>query len=76
MAESSSLSCARQNSPMPLRSRRRTYRSWQAGYAEVISDEFLRGLDSELAGRTLHWQTDILGCRGRRPLRAGRRARG
>ncbi len=35
-------------------------RSWQAGYAEVISDEFLRGLDSELAGRTLHWQTIIL----------------
>ncbi|MGA3352879.1 MAG: GNAT family N-acetyltransferase [Acidimicrobiales bacterium] len=37
-------------------------RSWQAGYAEVISDEFLRGLDSELAQRTLRWQTIILGA--------------
>jgi ribosomal protein S18 acetylase RimI-like enzyme len=37
-------------------------RSWQAGYADVISDEVLRGLDSELDRRTLRWQTIILGA--------------
>lgn len=37
-------------------------RSWQAGYVEVISDDVLRGLDSELDKRTLRWQTIILGA--------------
>jgi len=37
-------------------------RSWQVGYANVISGELLRGLGSELAQRTLWWQTIILGA--------------
>ena len=37
-------------------------RSWQAGYAEVISDEYLRSLDDDLPLRTLRWQTAILGA--------------
>lgn len=34
-------------------------RSWQAGYAGVIPEDFLDSLDSELAARTLRWQTII-----------------
>ena len=37
-------------------------RSWQVGYANVISSELLRGLGSELAQRTLRWQTIVLGA--------------
>ena len=37
-------------------------RSWQAGYAEVISEDYLRGLDDDLPLRTLRWQTAILGA--------------
>jgi len=37
-------------------------RSWQAGYADVISDEFLQSLGAELPRRILHWQTRILGA--------------
>ncbi|MGD1011855.1 MAG: GNAT family N-acetyltransferase [Acidimicrobiales bacterium] len=37
-------------------------RSWQVGYAGVIPDAFLRGLDKDLAKRTLHIQTEILGA--------------
>ena len=37
-------------------------RSWQAGYANVISSELLRDLSSQLAHRTLRWQTIILGA--------------
>ena len=37
-------------------------RSWQAGYADVISSEFLGGLDARLTERTLRWQTIILGA--------------
>jgi ribosomal protein S18 acetylase RimI-like enzyme len=37
-------------------------RSWQAGYANVISSEFLRSLGMGLPLRTLHWQTLILGA--------------
>jgi ribosomal protein S18 acetylase RimI-like enzyme len=35
-------------------------RSWQAGYAEVVSGEFLHALSKDLPGRTLRWQTTIL----------------
>jgi GNAT superfamily N-acetyltransferase len=37
-------------------------RSWQVGYAGVISDDFLRGLNTDLDRRTLHLQTQILGA--------------
>ena len=50
-------------------------RSWQAGYANVISSELLRDLSSQLAHRTLRWQTIILGAEARRPLRARGRDR-
>ncbi len=36
-------------------------RSWQAGYADVISADFLRDLSRSLPQHTLHWQTLILG---------------
>ena len=36
-------------------------RSWQAGYADVISADFLRDLSRNLPQHTLHWQTLILG---------------
>jgi GNAT superfamily N-acetyltransferase len=36
-------------------------RSWQAGYADVISSDFLRDLGRNLPQHTLHWQTLILG---------------
>ncbi len=35
-------------------------RSWQSGYAGVISDDFLKGLGTDLPQRTLRWQTQIL----------------
>ena len=37
-------------------------RSWQEGYAGVISREYLRSLDLELPNRTARWQTLILGA--------------
>jgi len=37
-------------------------RSWQAGYAGVISNEVLRELSSGLPERTLRWQTIIIGA--------------
>ncbi|MGA2530948.1 MAG: GNAT family N-acetyltransferase [Acidimicrobiales bacterium] len=37
-------------------------RSWQAGYAHVISGDFLRSLDLELDQRLLRWETIILGA--------------
>jgi GNAT superfamily N-acetyltransferase len=37
-------------------------RSWQVGYADVISGEVLSSLDSDLDQRTLRWQTIILGA--------------
>lgn len=37
-------------------------RSWQVGYADMLPDKVLRSLDSELAGRTLRWQTIIVGA--------------
>ena len=37
-------------------------RSWQAGYADVISGDYLQGLDDDLPLRTLRWQTAILGA--------------
>ncbi len=37
-------------------------RSWQAGYAGLISSDFLRGLDLDLPQRTTRWQTQILGA--------------
>jgi GNAT superfamily N-acetyltransferase len=36
-------------------------RSWQAGYADVISSDFLRDLGRNLPQHTLHWQMLILG---------------
>jgi ribosomal protein S18 acetylase RimI-like enzyme len=36
--------------------------SWQAGYADVISNEFLQGLSTGLSQRTLRWQAQILGA--------------
>jgi GNAT superfamily N-acetyltransferase len=36
-------------------------RSWQAGYAHVISDDFLRSLDLEFDQRILRWETIIMG---------------
>jgi ribosomal protein S18 acetylase RimI-like enzyme len=35
-------------------------RSWQAGYAEVISEDYLRRLDDDLPLRTLRWQSAIV----------------
>jgi ribosomal protein S18 acetylase RimI-like enzyme len=37
-------------------------RAWQGGYADVVSGEYLRSLDSDLAKRTLRWQTILLGA--------------
>jgi len=37
-------------------------RSWQSGYAGVVSDEFLKSLGTDLPQRTLRWQTQILGA--------------
>jgi GNAT superfamily N-acetyltransferase len=37
-------------------------RSWQSGYAGVISDDFLESLSGDLEKRTLDWQTKILGA--------------
>jgi GNAT superfamily N-acetyltransferase len=37
-------------------------RSWQSGYAGVISDDFLKSLGADLPRRTLGWQTQILGA--------------
>ncbi len=37
-------------------------RSWQVGYAGVVSSEYLRSLDADLPQRTLRWQTIILGA--------------
>jgi GNAT superfamily N-acetyltransferase len=37
-------------------------RSWQVGYADVISAELLESLDSDLDKRTLRWSTIILGA--------------
>lgn len=37
-------------------------RAWQGGYADVVSGEYLRSLDSDLAKRTLRWQTIIFGA--------------
>jgi GNAT superfamily N-acetyltransferase len=37
-------------------------RSWQIGYAGVISSSFLRSLDLELPQRTTRWQTLIIGA--------------
>lgn len=37
-------------------------RSWQVGYADVISNDFLRSLGTDLPQRTLDWQTQILGA--------------
>ncbi|MGD0985622.1 MAG: GNAT family N-acetyltransferase [Acidimicrobiales bacterium] len=37
-------------------------RSWQSGYASVISDDFLKSLGADLPRRTLGWQTQILGA--------------
>jgi ribosomal protein S18 acetylase RimI-like enzyme len=37
-------------------------RSWQVGYAGLISGDFLRRLDLELPQRTMRWQTLLLGA--------------
>ncbi|HXR23625.1 MAG TPA: GNAT family N-acetyltransferase [Acidimicrobiales bacterium] len=37
-------------------------RSWQVGYAGIISGDFLRDLDLDLPRRTTRWQTLILGA--------------
>jgi ribosomal protein S18 acetylase RimI-like enzyme len=37
-------------------------RSWQSGYAGVVSGEVLQGLGSKLVERTLRWQANILGA--------------
>jgi ribosomal protein S18 acetylase RimI-like enzyme len=37
-------------------------RSWQSGYVDVVSNDFLKGLSLDLPRRTLLWQTRILGA--------------
>jgi GNAT superfamily N-acetyltransferase len=37
-------------------------RSWQLGYLDVISNDFLRSLSLDLPQRTARWQTLILGA--------------
>ncbi len=43
-------------------------RSWQAGYEGVISSDYLRGLDLDLAQRTVNWQMRIIGAQAENRL--------